>query len=137
MLKCKVVPSKNKYISGVLPGNKRIESETVVTLSSVKEIVKCMKSGAVYFIREDGTEVLCSCADDVAKEIQYRKEMKEMADQPSLINSRKQPVTQEIAQLPKEEVAVEVPEQPATETERQQEVRGGRREDRHHHNNRK
>ena len=52
----KVCPNKNKYISGILPSNKRIVEPTYVEDLSKGEFLRCMALGKVYAII-DGEDV--------------------------------------------------------------------------------
>ena len=82
MLKCLIIPSKGREISGILPNNKRISEETTLCLNK-REILKCMKNGSVYGIREDGSKVLLTDSDTINKEIMDKvkeKQHKEILD---------------------------------------------------------
>lgn len=68
MLKCVIIPSKGREISGILPNNKRISEETTMCLNK-REILKCMKNGSVYGVREDGSRVLLTDSDTINREI--------------------------------------------------------------------
>lgn len=68
MLKCVIIPSKGREISGILPNNKRISEETTMCLNK-REILKCMKNGSVYGVRGDGTRVLLTDSESINKEI--------------------------------------------------------------------
>lgn len=71
MLKCLVTPAEGKFVSGITV--KRITEATELTLGQ-REIIKCMASATVHFIRPDGTKVLCADpAVDIPNEIEYRK----------------------------------------------------------------
>jgi len=68
MLKCIVIPSKGREISGILPNNQRISERTEIILNK-REILKCMKNASVYGIRNDGTEVLLTDSESINREV--------------------------------------------------------------------
>ena len=70
MIKCVVIP-KGKSISGILPNNKRITEKTEICLNK-REILKCMKYGDVYVVRNDNTTSLIASSDDINKEIKQK-----------------------------------------------------------------
>ena len=52
--KCLVTPKKYRYITGILPNNKKIEEPMELELNK-KEIKRCMMNGAVVQILLDGS----------------------------------------------------------------------------------
>lgn len=87
MLKCAIIPSAGREISGILPNNKRISEETILCLNK-REILKCMKNGSVYGIREDGTRVLLTDSETINREIMGKvKERQSHEQEPELLDS--------------------------------------------------
>lgn len=98
MLKCVIIPSPGREILGILPNNKRISEETVMCLNK-REILKCMKNGSVYGIREDGTRVLLTDSDTINKEIMNKvkkRQTHELLDSVGLTEPEKQEIKKDM-----------------------------------------
>ena len=54
MKHCVVTPKKYRYITGILPNNKKIEESMELDLT-IKEIKRCMMNGAIVQVLDDGS----------------------------------------------------------------------------------